>query len=237
LKGELRRDVDSTDKSETEAFRASGGIDASRIQENIKPRISEPSGFFSSLNVIGQFNAAYILCQDRTDLVLIDQHAAHERVAFERLKVQFAGGEVETQSLLFPETLELSFEENATLHEQPEHFARLGFDLEPFGGTTWLLKGVPSLLAGGDYLRIFRDILEEIAKLGRSRSFDDAVEDILASIACHSVVRGAHPLTTEEIRALFALMDSVDFASNCPHGRPVLHRITLGEIEKMFKRG
>ncbi len=197
----------------------------------------EPTGFFSTLMVIGQFNAAYILCQDGADLLLIDQHAAHERVAFELLKMQFYSGGVETQGLLFPETMELSFRESAALKEHLDNFTRLGFALEPFGGATWLLKGAPGMLAGGDFLRTFRDILEELITLGRSRSFADAVEEILARIACHSVVRGAHPLNTVEIRALFASMDAVDFASNCPHGRPVLQRITLGEIEKMFRRG
>jgi DNA mismatch repair protein MutL len=196
----------------------------------------EPAGFFSTLTVIGQFNAAYILCQEGTDLVLIDQHAAHERVAFELLKAQFAAGGVETQGLLFPETAELSFRESAALKEHIDNFIWLGFALEPFGGTTWLLKGVPGVLSCVDHQRTLRDILEELMTLGRSRSFADAVEDILARIACHSVVRGAHPLTTPEIQALFARMDAADFASNCPHGRPVMQRITLGEIEKMFKR-
>jgi DNA mismatch repair protein MutL len=196
----------------------------------------EPTDYFSHLSVIGQFNAAYILCQDGTDLVLIDQHAAHERVAFELLKTQFATGKVETQGLLFPETVELSFQENALLAEHLPHFNRLGFVAEPFGGATWLLKEAPQVLVGGDYLRTFRDILEELSSLGRSHSFTDAVEGILARMACHSVVRGSHPLTLPEIHALFARMDTVDFASNCPHGRPVLRRITLGEIEKMFKR-
>lgn len=199
-------------------------------------RAHEPAGYFSHLSVIGQFNAAYILCQDETDLVLIDQHAAHERVAFEHLKAQFAAGSVETQGLLFPDTVELSFRESALLNEHLPHFHRLGFAPEPFGGATWVLKEAPTLLAGLDYLRTFRDILEELSSLGRSHSFTDAVEGILARMACHSALRGANPLTLTEIRALFARMDAVDFASNCPHGRPVLHRITLGEIEKMFKR-
>jgi DNA mismatch repair protein MutL len=197
---------------------------------------SESSGFYSSLTVIGQFNASYILCQDGSDLVLIDQHAAHERVAFERLKTQFASKEVESQTLLFPETLELSFRESAALNEEYENIGRLGFTLEPFGGSTWLLKGVPAILDGTDYLRTFRDILEELTTIGKNRSFSDAVEDILARIACHSVVRGMHPLYFTEIRALLSRMDEIDFSSNCPHGRPVLKRITLGEIEKMFKR-
>ncbi len=195
-----------------------------------------PAGFFSRLSVIGQFNAAYILCQEGSDLLLIDQHAAHERIMFERLKAQFKAGAVETQGLLFPETVELSFRESAALAEHLENLTRLGFAPEPFGGPTWLLKGVPVALGGGDYLRTFKDILEELASLGRSRSFSDALEDILARVACHGAVRGARPLAEPEIRALFAGMDTVDFASNCPHGRPVICRITLSEIEKMFKR-
>jgi DNA mismatch repair protein MutL len=194
------------------------------------------TGYFSGLTIIGQLNAAYILCQDGSDLVLIDQHAAHERVAFESLKAQFAAGGVESQGLLFPETVELSFRESATMSGNLEQVIRLGFASEPFGGATWLVKGIPRILAGGDYLRTLRDILEEFVSLGRSRTFTDAIEDILARISCHSAVRGTHPLTLPEIGALLARMDATDFASNCPHGRPVLRRITLGEIEKMFKR-
>lgn len=193
-------------------------------------------GYFSALTIIGQFNAAYILCQDGPDLVVIDQHAAHERVAFERLKAQFAAGEVESQGLLFPETLELSFREAATLAGHNIELGRLGFELEPFGGSTWLLKGVPRLLAGGDCLRTLRDILEELEGLGRSRTFADAQEEILARIACHSVVRGSRSLAAPEISALLARMDAAEFSSNCPHGRPVFRKIGLGEIEKMFKR-
>jgi DNA mismatch repair protein MutL len=193
-------------------------------------------GYFSSLSVIGQFNASYILCQKGSDLVLIDQHAAHERVAFEKLKSEFAGKEVDSQGLLFPETMELSFRESAVLLEHQGELAHLGFGLEEFGGNTWLLKGVPQLLATTDYLRTIRDILEELASLSRSRTFTDIQEDILARIACHSVVRGRRTLTHQEITALFSQMDETDFSSNCPHGRPVMQSITLAEIEKMFKR-
>jgi DNA mismatch repair protein MutL len=197
----------------------------------------ETNGYFSSLSVIGQFNAAYILCQQGTDLVLIDQHAAHERVAFERLKGEFAGKAVDSQGLLFPETMELSFRESAVLLENIDELGRLGFALEEFGGNTWLLKGVPQILAGTEYLRTIRDILEELGSLSRSRTFSDVQEDILARVACHSVVRGRRTLTQQEIVALFGQMDRTDFSSNCPHGRPVMQRITLAEMEKMFKRG
>jgi len=197
---------------------------------------SKGLGYFSRLAIIGQFHASYILCQDGSDLIIIDQHAAHERVAFERLKGQFAAGGVEGQGLLFPDTLELSHREAAELRGHREELRRMGFDLEEFGGTTWVVKGIPRLLAGKDYLRILRDSLEEFQAIGANRSVTDAVEEILARIACHSVVRGEHSLTSGQIEALFLQMDATDFSTNCPHGRPVLQRLTLAEVERMFKR-
>jgi DNA mismatch repair protein MutL len=193
-------------------------------------------GYFSGLTIIGQFNAAYIICQDGTDLVIIDQHAAHERVAYERLRREYAAGGVEGQGLLFPESLELTHGEAAVVREHAAALALLGFDLEHFGGTTWLLKGVPRLLAAASPVTTFRDLLEEFRGLGKSRQVAELVEEMLATVACHSVVRGRHPLTAPEIRELFSQMDRTDFAGHCPHGRPVVRTITLGELEKMFKR-
>ena len=206
-------------------------------EPQVAPAISGETGYFSGLTVIGQLNAAYILCQDHADLIIIDQHAAHERVAFERLKDEFATDGIESQGLLFPEPVELSFREAAVLAGHHRELESLGFRLEPFGGATWLIKGVPRLLAGKDVLRILRDIMEELAGLSRSRTFADAQEEILTRIACHSVVRGRHALTSDEMAALLAAMDAARFATNCPHGRPVFRRISLAEMEKMFRRG
>lgn len=192
--------------------------------------------YFSSLNVIGQFQAQYILCQDGEDLVIIDQHAAHERVVFERLKRDFSEGGVALQKLLFPETLEFGFAEAAVLRDSCEEIGRLGFALESFGGRTWLLKGVPQLLAGRDYLRILRDLLNEIQEMGKSRKLAEEIDELLSTIACHSVVRGAHSLSSPEIQALLRQMDATGFAGSCPHGRPVFRKLTLTEIERMFKR-
>ena len=194
-------------------------------------------GYFSSLILIGQFHASYLVCQDGADLVLIDQHAAHERVAFERLKTQYAAGNVESQGLLFPETIETSFREAAALADNQEGLTRLGFELEAFGGNTWLLKGTPRILAHADAVRVLRDILEELQSLGKTRVFADLLEDLLARVACHSVVRGSHALSRAEVVSLFASMDATDFSSNCPHGRPVLQRLSLADIERLFKRG
>jgi DNA mismatch repair protein MutL len=202
-----------------------------------QPYLKSAAGYFSALAIIGQYNAAYIICQDGVDLLLIDQHAAHERVAFERLKAQFAAQGVESQGLLFPDPLELSFREAAAAKENLAELERCGFVLEDFGGNTWLLKGVPRLLAGADYRGTLRNIIEELLALGKNRVFTNIVEEVLTRIACHSVVRGSHPLTDLEIRALFTQMDATDFSSNCPHGRPVYHRLTLVEVERLFRRG
>jgi DNA mismatch repair protein MutL len=192
--------------------------------------------YYSRLTVIGQFQAAYILCQDDHDLVIIDQHAAHERVAFERMKREFAAGSVESQGLLFPETVELSHQLSALALEQGALLELVGFSLEAFGGTTWLLKGVPRLLAGGAYLRALQDTLEGLAAVGRSMAVAEVMESILIRLACHSVVRGRHVLSPAEIQGLFRQMDATDFASNCPHGRPVMARIARSDLEKLFKR-
>lgn len=194
------------------------------------------AGIFSGLTVIGQFQAEYILCQDERDLVLIDQHAAHERVAFERLKREYGAGRVESQGLLFPETVDLPHRLHAVAGERGEVLEQVGFNLESFGGTTWLLKGVPRLLAAGGYLQALHDTLEDLAGLGRSRTVQDAVEAILIRLACHSVVRGTHALTITEIQGLLRRMDATDCASNCPHGRPVVARIPRPDLDKLFKR-
>jgi len=201
-----------------------------------EPAAGESAGYFSSLAVIGQFHGEYILCQSGIELVVIDQHAASERVAYQRLRRQFRAGGVESQRLLFPETLELSFSEAALVGRFREDLARIGFELEPFGGATVIVAALPRVAADGEGMRLVRDILAELAALGTSVAFDGAIDDLLARIACHSVVRGFHPLEGRQITELLRAMDETDFAASCPHGRPVSHTITLGELEKIFKR-
>lgn len=193
-------------------------------------------GFFSSLTVIGQYLNAYLICQDGEDLLLIDQHAAHERVAFERLRGEYAAGMVESQGLLFPEVVEFSHPEASAVRGNLSELAKLGFDLEEFGGSAMVLKSVPRMLAQGDYLKALRDTIEEFATLGRSRTLTDILEGILIRISCHSVVRGSRPLAGAEISSLLHALDAVAYATNCPHGRPVFKRIGRGDVEKMFKR-
>ncbi len=195
-----------------------------------------PGGYFSSLTVIGQFHSEYILCQSGTDLVIIDQHAASERVAYQRLKQQCLSGAVESQRLLFPETVELSFSEVAIAGRFRSDLSGIGFDLEPFGGNTLMVAAVPRLASEKDAIRLVRDILADLAGLGTSAAFHDLLDELLSRIACHSVVRGVHALEIRQMKELLRSMDETEFAASCPHGRPVSHIVTLSELEKIFKR-
>ena len=207
------------------------------VGELRQPFQPEPaSGYFSSLAIIGQFHGEYILCQAGPELVIIDQHAASERVAYQRLQRQHVSGTVESQRLLFPETLELSFSEVAVSERFHHELLNIGFELEPFGGTTLMIAAVPRLAADKDAQCLVRDILADLSQLGASAAFQERVDDLLSRIACHSVVRGVHPLESRQISELLRSMDETDFAASCPHGRPVAHVITLTELEKIFKR-
>lgn len=214
---------------------------APQVREPVVPFRAESAppaqeGYFSSLTIIGQFHAEYILCQSGEELVVIDQHAASERVAFQRLVRQCAQGTVESQRLLFPETLELSFSEVAAAQRFSSDLANIGLELEPFGGNTVIISAIPRLAIAKDSTRLVRDVLAELTQLGTSVAFRDVQESLLSRIACHSVVRGVRQLERRQIAELLASMDETDFAASCPHGRPVSHTITLKELEKIFKR-
>lgn len=194
------------------------------------------SDYFSSLTIIGQFHSEYILCQSGTDLVIIDQHAASERVAYQRLKQQCLSGGVESQRLLFPETVELSFSEVAVAGRFRQDLAAIGFELEPFGGNTLMVAAVPRLAAEKDAIGLVRDILSDLAGLGTSAAFQDVLDELISRVACHSVVRGVHALEILQMKELLRSMDETEFAASCPHGRPVSHVVTLADLEKIFKR-
>jgi DNA mismatch repair protein MutL len=213
---------------------------AATVRELSEPFHSEPEpckrGYFSSLAIIGQFHGEYILCQSGAELVVIDQHAASERVAYQKLKQQHLAGSVESQRLLFPETVELSFSEVAVSEKFRSELNSIGFELEPFGGNTLMISAVPRLAAEKDAVRLVRDLLTDLSTIGASAAFQERLDDMFSRIACHSVVRGVHSLEMRQMSELLCNMDETDFAASCPHGRPVSHVITLVELEKIFKR-
>ena len=197
---------------------------------------SVSEGFFSRLQILGQYHRSYILCQDEDDLVLIDQHAAHERAGFEKLRHAYTAGTICGQALLFPEVLELDFNSAVALSDNLHELEKLGFEIEPFGGKSFALKSVPQMLAGHNISRLVVDVALELERIGRSGQLRESIDEILILMACHSVIRANQTLDRIEIKALFRELDQIDFKANCPHGRPVMQRLTLTEIERLFRR-
>lgn len=198
--------------------------------------LEEKRGFFSSLHVLGRVGGTYIVCSSGSNLCLIDQHAAHERIAFERLKAGYNNTVPASQTLLIPETIELNPSETGLLKEYAEALSKAGIELEHFGGNTFVIKAVPSALARRDVKGLIKDVVDELAHTERSRSMDDVMDGIFSRMACHSAIEGGDYMDPAEIKALLNDLDSIDFSSNCPHGRPVFVMLTQAEIEKMFGR-
>jgi DNA mismatch repair protein MutL len=195
------------------------------------------AGRFAAMTVLGQYHNSYLLCQEGDDLLLIDQHAAHERIGYERLRRQFYGNGIVRQGLLFPVVLELDFRAAAQLAQQRDELSRFGFDVEPFGGNAFVLKGVPQLLSESAAELLLRDVCAELDSLGSSSLLAEHFDHLLMTMACHGAVRANQALGLSQMRALLADLDQVDFGGHCPHGRPVLHRFTLAEVGRLFRRG
>jgi len=194
---------------------------------------SMPDGW----RIIGQYLSSYLLCQLNDELVLIDQHAAHERIGFEQLRNQLQADGIESQSLLFPVVIELDHREAAILTEHLGDFVRFGFEVEAFGGRSFTVKSVPALVAEVDVERLVRDIAAELNEIGRSGQLSDEIEKVLAVVACHSMVRANQALSQSEMQQLLKDLSAIDFGSCCPHGRPVMHRLSKRDVEKLFHRG
>jgi DNA mismatch repair protein MutL len=195
-----------------------------------------PGGFFASLRVIGQVFEGYLVCESGESLLVIDQHAAHERVTFERLRRAYADGGVARQRLLVPTVVDVGAQAAPLLADRLVDLENLGFELEPFGGSSFAVRAVPALLGDGDPATLVRDLAEEFTEVGRSRRLTEAAESVLARLACHSAVRVGQSLGPDQIRALLAAMDHVDFAGNCPHGRPAYITLPRSDLERLFKR-
>jgi DNA mismatch repair protein MutL len=205
------------------------------------PKFADPSqafgaGFFSSMDILGQILGCYVVCASSRGLALIDQHAAHERIFFEKFRRQLLAGEVEKQSLLIPQTIELTAGELLLLEQRLAAMEKLGFLLEPFGPDAYAITVVPALLPEGDYRPIVRRMVSELAEIENSEKLRQHLEERLATIACHSVIRANRKLEMSEIRALLSELDQIDFATQCPHGRPVLIQFDRDNLDRMFKR-
>jgi DNA mismatch repair protein MutL len=188
---------------------------------------------FSSLGYLGQIEGTYLVFSAPGVMILLDQHAAHERILYEKLKRSKDAG-VEVQSLLIPEILEMNPRDFHLLVASQVLLKEAGVEVAPFGENTAIVKTVPSLLGRADVKALVREILDGISDPGLPQ--DEKRNRILIGMACRGAIKAHQALTVDEVRRLCLDLDSIPFASNCPHGRPVFIELPASVIERMFKR-
>jgi DNA mismatch repair protein MutL len=186
---------------------------------------------------VAQYRESYIIAQDEEGLVIVDQHAAHERVLFERYLAEAERNEVEVQKLLFPVTVELPPHEYLLVEKEAEELRRLGFLLEPFGGTTVRMDGVPAVTSGVDPESLLRELLGEAGRASSAASDVEALRrKLVTTAACRAAIKVNHALNRESMQALLDDLFATVSPSTCPHGRPLLFRLPLDELERAFDR-
>ncbi|MFC1821393.1 DNA mismatch repair endonuclease MutL [Thermodesulfobacteriota bacterium] len=188
-----------------------------------------------SPDIIGQFKATYIICQTPDGLLLVDQHAAHERILYESLKKTYQSPSTERQTFLIPLKLEFSIKDGGILLKALDQINNLGLELEHFGGGAFLLRSVPTSLLNVEWEKFILDVLPQLAEEG-DLSTENALDRIVTTMACHGAIRAGMRLSSEEMVRLLTQLSEADLPTNCPHGRPVSRLFSFSEIEKMFKR-
>ncbi|WP_404374950.1 DNA mismatch repair endonuclease MutL [Vreelandella aquamarina] len=192
-----------------------------------------PLGF-----ALGQLHGVYILAQNAQGLVLVDMHAAHERIVYERMKNQLAAAEgLDTQPLLVPVSLAASRTEVATAESERDAIAQLGVELDIAGPETLLVRQLPALLAQADPEALVRKMLEELARFGRTHQVEARIHELLSTMACHGSVRANRRLTLDEMNALLRDMERTERSDQCNHGRPTWTQMSMKALDRLFLRG
>jgi DNA mismatch repair protein MutL len=212
------------------------GATAVRPASELVPRaLFEGAGFYASLEFLAQVRGTFLVCSGSDGLYVLDQHAAAERVTFDRLRRAFEARTLSTQRLLIAEVVELLPAEVATLEEHAQEVAAFGVELRAVGTSAVAVHAVPALLMRGRPERLVRDLVAELSRAA-TRPFGDAADLVLATMACHGSIRAGDTLSREEAVALLRALDHIDFAGHCPHGRPVVTRIGFDELERRVGR-
>jgi DNA mismatch repair protein MutL len=185
---------------------------------------------------LGQFRDTFIIAIDDEGVAIIDQHVAHERVLFEQVMERLTAGRLESQRLLAPMLVDLSASQRQALAAHGEALLRFGFEVEEFGGDSVRLCAVPALLAASESAAAIRALADDLEGLDRGSRIDDALRRIAATTACHAAVKANYPLTREKMQFILDELRRTAYSTVCPHGRPVVLRLTRREIERNFQR-
>jgi DNA mismatch repair protein MutL len=186
---------------------------------------------------IAQLHGIYILAENAAGLVLVDMHAAHERITYERLKADLEQGNIRSQALLIPVTVAVSPREVCLVEENADLFAELGLEAAPLGPETVVVRRLPIALAGADVAQLVRDVLADLVTYGSSNRLRETLQETLATLACHGSVRANRKLTLVEMDALLRDMERTERSGQCNHGRPTWVQLKLDELDKLFLRG
>ena len=185
---------------------------------------------------VAQLHHTYIVAQTQQGLILVDQHAAHERIMYEKFKAAMETGGVPRQMLLIPEVVELTDAEAARVMSRAEEWAKLGLVIEQFGEATILVREIPAILGDADVISLVRDIADDLSLYEDGLALADKLEAILSTMACHGSVRAGRPLNLNEMNALLRQMEATPFSGQCNHGRPTYVALAKADIEKLFGR-
>ena len=218
------------------------GVSA-RAEDGYSPGVAEPaevSGFdpvdFPLGAARAQVHETYIVAQTRDGVVIVDQHAAHERLVYERMKAEMAEGGVARQALLMPEVVELDPAEAERVVDRADELAALGLVVEPFGPGAVLVREVPASLGQTDVQGLVRDIADDLAETGQALALKERLEEVCSTMACHGSVRAGRRLTAPEMNALLRQMEVTPHSGQCNHGRPTYVELKLADIERLFGR-
>ncbi|MBC7993289.1 MAG: DNA mismatch repair protein MutL, partial [Rhizobacter sp.] len=196
-----------------------------------------PAGDWPLGKAIAQVGGVFVLAENTQGLVIVDMHAAHERIVYEGLKASLGAAAIEAQPLLIPATFSATAQEMATAQSQSDNLLTLGLDVSVLSATTLAVRSRPAALAGGDVVELARSVLAELAQYDASSVIQRAQHEILSTMACHGAVRANRQLNLDEMNALLRDMERTERADQCNHGRPTWRQITMKELDALFWRG